>query len=121
MSKMSNYSVTMWDFEGCDNEVGEAVYEERMAFLEEMIDKDQAESANHESAMAGGVLMEDMVVASNADVFGLLQATREEEDDKESRRAKANSFKFPELAPSIGGIEFFPDTENISQIAAASV
>jgi hypothetical protein len=120
MSKMSNYSVTMWDFEGCDNEVGEAVYEERMAFLEEMIDKDQAESANHESAMAGGVLMEDMVVASNADVFGLLQA------DEGKRRAyaaqfKQHSFKVPELASSIGGIEFFPDAENISQNEAANV
>ncbi len=42
MSKMSNYSVTMWDFEGSDSEVGEEVYEERMAFLEEMIDQDAA-------------------------------------------------------------------------------
>ena len=40
MSKMSNYSVTMWDFEGSDNEVGEKEYEERMDFLEQMIDAD---------------------------------------------------------------------------------
>lgn len=84
---MSNYSVTMWDFEGSDNEVGEEVYEERttlllpfykerMAFLEEMIDQNAAKQR------------EEQMKEEAAD-------KERRRADKERRRAYAAQF-FPE-------------------------